>query len=163
MSLFEFCQWLQDSYYSTAIRESIWVFPILEGSHVLALGLSVGTVIWFDVRLLGFGLKRYSVSEIFNFIRPWMFGGFAIMTITGVLLFYALALRCYGSSFFLIKMVLLGFTGVNIAVFHSTIDRRRAEWDTAAVPPLRARLAGGVSRMLWVAIVAVGRLMAYTL
>jgi hypothetical protein len=54
-------------------------------------------------------------------------------------------------------------TCANIAIFHATIDRRRTEWDTARVPPLRARLAGGVSLMMWVAIVAVGRLMAYTL
>ena len=163
MSLYEFCQWLQDSYYSTAIRESVWVFPIIEGSHVLALGLSLGTVLWFDLRLLGFGFRRHSVSETFIYIRPWMFTGFAIMVVTGLLLFFAMPMRCYQSTFFAIKLVLLLLAGINVAVFHSTIDRQRAEWDGDLIPPLGARIAGGVSLVVWILVVTVGRLMAYTL
>jgi hypothetical protein len=163
VSLYEICQWLQDSYYATAIRESIWVFPILETSHVLALGLSVGTVLWFDLRLIGLGMRRHSISETFKYVKPWMFTGFAIMMITGVFLFYSHALRCYESSFFRIKLVLLVLAGINILIYHSTIDRRRVEWDKAPIPPFQARLAGSVSLFMWVSIVAVGRLMAYTL
>jgi len=42
-------------------------------------------------------------------------------------------------------------------------DRQRHEWDTAGRPPLRARLAGGVSLVLWFGIIAAGRIMAYNL
>ena len=163
MSLYEICEWLQESYYATAIRESIWVFPIIEGTHVLALGLSVGTIMWFDLRLLGFGMRRHSVSATYNYIKPAMFTGFAIMMISGVLLFYSHALRCYESIFFQIKLVLLILAGVNILIYHTTIDRRRAEWDRWPKPPLQARLAGLISLLMWTSIVAVGRLMAYTL
>jgi len=48
-------------------------------------------------------------------------------------------------------------------LFHLTIDRLRAEWDNLPIPPLQARIAGAVSLLLWFVIVAVGRLMAYTL
>ncbi len=163
MSLFEICQWIENTPSSTALRESIWMFPIMESSHVLGLAFSVGTVVWFDLRLLGVAMRRYSVSETFAIVRPWMFTGFAIMMITGVFLFWSHALKCYGSNYFRIKLVLLVLAAVNIIVFHSTIDRRRAEWDNAPIPPLRARLAGFTSVLLWLAIVAAGRLMAYTL
>jgi hypothetical protein len=163
MSLFELCQWIENTPSSTALRESIWLFPIIESSHVLGLAFSVGTIIWFDLRLVGASMRRYSVSETFGYVKSWMFGGFLVMMITGGFLFWSHALKCYGSGYFRIKLVLLLLAAINIGVFHSTIDRRRAEWDKAPVPPLRARLAGLTSLVLWFAIVAAGRLMAYTL
>src|SRR5206468_1247824 len=163
MSLLDICTLIENSPSSTALRESIWMFPIIESSHVLGLAFSVGTVVWFDLRLMGVAMKRYTVSETFSSIKPWMFSGFAIMMVSGVLLFWSHALKCYGSNFFRLKLILLLLAGINIAVFHSTIDRRRGEWDKYPIPPLQARLAGFSSLLLWLAIVAAGRLMAYTL
>ena len=37
----ELCQWLQDLSWATDLRESEWMFPIIEGTHVIALALSV--------------------------------------------------------------------------------------------------------------------------
>ena len=163
MSLLEICQWIENTAGSVALRESIWVFPIVETTHVLGLAFSVGTVFWFDLRLLGVGLRRYSVSETFDYVRPWMIGGFALMMITGAILFWAHAVQAYGSGYFRVKLGLLVLAGANIAAFHTTIDRHRPDWDQLPVPPLRARLAGAASLVLWFGIVAVGRLMAYTL
>jgi hypothetical protein len=163
MSLFEICQMIENSQSSTALRESVWMFPICESSHVLGLAFSVGTVLWFDLRLMGASMRRYSISETFDYVKPWMFTGFGLMMISGALLFWSHALQCYASGYFRIKLVLLILAGINVLVFHSTIDRRRAEWDKAPIPPMQARLTGLASVVLWLAIVAVGRLMAYTL
>jgi hypothetical protein len=139
------------------------MFPIVESAHVLGLAFSVGTVVWFDLRLLGISMGMYSVSETWEYLKPWMLAGFVLMMITGGFLFWAHALQCYNSSFFRIKLVLLLLAGLNPSVFHLTIDRSRAEWDKAPVPPLQARIAGFMSLVLWLSVVAVGRLMAYTL
>jgi hypothetical protein len=163
MSLLEICQWIENTPSSIALRESIWVFPILETTHVIGLAFSVGTIFWFDLRLLGVGLRRYTVSETFSCVQPWMFGGFAMMMITGAILFWAHAVQAYESGYFRVKLVLLIMAGANIAAFHSSIDRHRVDWDDVPVPPLRARVAGAASLVLWFGIVAVGRLMAYTL
>src|SRR5436305_2085888 len=69
MSILEICDWIQNTPSSTAIRESLWVFPIIEGSHVLALGLSVGTVLWFDLRLMGLAMRQHTVSEAFDYAQ----------------------------------------------------------------------------------------------
>ena len=53
MSLAEWCRWLEQTPTSTAIAESIWLFPLLEGSHILALPVSVGMIVIFDLHLLG--------------------------------------------------------------------------------------------------------------
>jgi hypothetical protein len=92
-----------------------------------------------------------------------MAGGFGLMVVTGILLFWAHALKCYESGYFRIKLLLLLLAALNVIVFHSTIDRRRAAWDESPRPPLQARLAGLASLLIWLGVVAAGRLMAYTL
>jgi hypothetical protein len=66
------CQWLQDTEFSSGIRYSAYVYPLLEGTHVLGLAFSVGTILWFDLRLLGLTMRRDPVSDVFNQLRPWM-------------------------------------------------------------------------------------------
>src|SRR5579864_7650325 len=163
MSLHDLFQYIDCTRSSTALRESYYVFPIVEGTHVISLALSVGLVIWFDLRLVGWILKDQSVSAVFRPLRPFMLGGFAITFVTGAMLFWSLAMRCYGSPFFWAKVIMLALAGVNIAVYHLTIDRRQEEWDQAASPPLQAQMAGLISLVLWVGIITAGRLMAYFL
>jgi hypothetical protein len=163
MSLLEMCQWIQDTQVATTIRESLLLFPFIEGTHVLGLGLSVGTIIWFDLRLMGLMMRDVTVSEVFEQVKPWMFLGFVLMFVTGGLLFWSYAARCYTSPYFRAKIALLFVAGLNVLVYHFTIHRRRAAWDKLPIPPSSARLAGLLSLTLWMSIVAVGRLMAYHL
>ena len=162
MSLLEWCQWLQNSSLGTSIRESGYTYPLIEGTHVLGLALSVGTIMWFDLRLLGLAMRRDAVSKVFAQVQPWMLAGFAIMFTTGALLFTARAEDAYNSTYFRIKAGLLVLGAVNVLVFHATVDRQRAAWDVGR-PPFRARMAGLISLVLWFGIIAAGRIMAYNL
>jgi len=163
MSIEGIFQYIDATRSSTALRESLYLFPIIEGTHVISLALSVGLVMWFDLRLAGWILKDQSVSAVFRPLRPFMLIGFAITFITGGMLFWSLAMRCYGSPFFWAKAIMLVLAGVNIAVYHLTIDRRQTEWDKAPIPPMQARIAGIASLTLWIGIIAAGRMMAYFL
>jgi len=163
MPLLAWCQWLQDTPLSTAIRTSAYTYPFIEGTHVLGLAFSVGTIVWFDLRLLGVTMRRDRVSEVFDQLRPWATAGFTVMVITGSLFFASRAADAYASIYFRIKVGLLMLGALNIVIFHTTIDRHRQQWDTAATPPLRARLAGLLSLILWFSIIAAGRIMAYNL
>src|SRR2546427_12025716 len=107
MSLLEVCQAIQASAIGTGVRESAYLFPIIEGTHVLGLSLSIGTVMWFDLRLLGKIMRQVPVSEVFHQLRPWMFAGFAVMLATGSLLFSSVASSAYLNTYFRIKVVLL--------------------------------------------------------
>jgi hypothetical protein len=79
------------------------------------------------------------------------------------LLFATRASDAYASPYFRLKAALLVLGGLNALLFHTTMDRQRGQWDAATRPPMRARLAGGVSLVLWFAIIAAGRIMAYNL
>ena len=162
MSILSACQWLQDTYIGTSIRESIWTFPIIEGTHVLALSISVGLLMVSDLRLMGYFMKRRPVTEVYEQIKPWMFTGFAIMTITGIFLFWCQAVKAYNSNFFRTKVILLIVAAINAIAFERGIYRKVDKWDNALVPPTEARVAGWASLILWAAIITCGRTMAYT-
>jgi hypothetical protein len=161
MSLFEMCQVLEQSKISLIVRES--AFPYVEGAHVMGLSLSIGTVMWFDLRLLGAAMRARPVGEVFQDVKAWMLAGFAIMFSTGALLFAAHATKAYSNGYFQAKLALILLAGLNMALYHLTIDRRRSEWGKNPIPPIRARAAGLVSLLLWFSVIAVGRIFAYYL
>jgi hypothetical protein len=156
-----FCLWLYSSGLGTAIRESIWVFPIIETVHVLGIILLVGTVAIFDLRLLGLFFRQTSVSQMAGQLLPLTWAGFATMFVTGFLLFSAEAADSYGNWAFRFKLLLLLLAGLNPLVFHLTIYRQVTAWGERAITPLRARLAGLFSLTLWAGIICAGRAMAY--
>src|SRR5882762_2295041 len=161
MSLLPVCRWLAGTPGSMALHESVYLYPLVESAHVLTLCLFLGLAVMFDLRLLGVTLTRVPMTEMKRRLGPWMVAGFVVMVITGVLLFYAIPVRSYQSIFFRAKVVTLVLAGLNAFVFHSTIDRRIAEWDRDPVPPRAARRAGARSLVLWAIIVVAGRMIAY--
>jgi hypothetical protein len=163
MSVLAWCQWLQEGSISTAIRESTTFWPVLEGSHLIGMALMMAPVMMYDFRLIGFRWKSDPVSKVKWSFLPITFFGFVLMVSTGVLLFWSEPLKCYNSGYFRIKVVALILAGLNALVFHSTIDRTTAQWDTASPPPFRARIAGIMSLTLWTAVIFAGRYTAYNL
>lgn len=156
MSLLSICEWIQNTGSSTSLRESTYIFPIIETTHVLFLSLSVGLLVVSDLRLIGVAMRRRPAPEVFRQLAPWMTAGFAIMFATGLLLFWSQALKAYNSVFFRIKVCLLVLAAINAAVYHVTMNRN------LGMDESRARLAGWLSLILWVGIIAAGRTMAYT-
>jgi len=148
--MLQFCQWLYSSGLGTAIRESIWIFPIVETVHVLGIALLAGTVSLLDLRLLGVILKNQSVAQVARQVLPLTWAGFAVMAVSGFLLFAAEAADSCGNTPFRIKLVLMGLAGLNALVFHRN-----------PVTPVRARIAGGFSITLWAGVICAGRAIAY--
>jgi hypothetical protein len=162
MSLHDVMQWLADSSWSIALHESQYGYAIVESVHVWAICLFVGFAVVLDLRLLGVSYTAVPVSQITNRLLPWTKFAFAIMVLSGALLFYAIPVRSYHNVFFRAKAALLLLAGLNAWLFHTGVAYRDlSRWDSAARPPLAARLAGGVSLVLWAAIIFCGRMIAY--
>src|SRR5439155_13884845 len=161
MSVLPFVQWLAHTPGSIALHESVFMYPLVESAHVLTLCVFLGMAVMFDLRLLGVTLTKVPMSQLKRRLGPWMTGGFIVMVITGVLLFYAIPVRSYQSIWFRMKVVALALAGLNAFVFHRTIDQRLDEWDKDPVPPRAARLAGVRSLILWTIVVVDGRMIAY--
>jgi hypothetical protein len=162
-SLMAACQWLEDSQVGTAIREGAWEYATLNFVHLLGLTFAAGTILFFDLRLLGFGLKGVSVSSAARTLLPWTWAGFAVMFASGSLLIISEATRLYSNVAFRTKLVLLVLAGLNVFVFHNTVFRRVASWDEAAETPVQVKIAGAISISVWFGMMTAGRLIGYTL
>jgi hypothetical protein len=161
MFLLGICQWLDSTRLNAVMRQSNWAFPALDVIHTLGIVLVAGTIMLVDLRLLGLGLRSVRVSQLVARIVPATLGGFALMLASGGLLFSSEAVKMYHSPAFRIKIVLLALAGLNALIFHRTIYRDIATWDPQTAAPARARLAGLLSLIFWIAIIAAGRAIAY--
>jgi hypothetical protein len=162
--LFEqFLQSLQDTSIATAIREGETLFPWIECVHVLALTLVIGSIAVVDLRLLGLASRDRSVVQTTASVLPVTWTAFVVAAITGGLLFASNA-TTYGHNFyFQAKVALIAVAGANMATYHLLLNRGAESWQTAALTPLRARLVGGLSLCLWIAIAAFGRWIGFTI
>lgn len=143
-----------------ALRQSVWLYPLVEVLHILGLALLVGAITAFDLRLMGVGC-RLPAAALSRLLLPVAVTGFALAVPSGGLLFVTEATALAVNPAFLTKMGLLVLALANIAVFHSGAGRRIAGWGAGGTPPPAARIAGAASLVLWVAILALGRMIAY--
>ena len=161
MFLLSICQWVDSTRLNAFLRQSNWAFPTLDTIHTLGIVLVAGTIMLVDLRLLGLALRSVPIAQLVARIVPATLWGFALMLASGGLLFSSEAVKMYHSPAFRIKVVLLALAGLNALIFHRTIYRDAAAWDPASIAPFRARLAGLLSLVFWIAIIAAGRAIAY--
>ena len=161
MTLLRLCQWLNDTPWSIALRESPWDYYILGAIHMLGIGLFGGMVVLGDLRLLGIALRRAPVSEVMYRLRPWKWAGFGAVFASGALLALSEPLDCYHSKSFRVSLLLLALFGVNALAFRFGIYRSVAAWDEALPTPAASRLAALISVFLLAAMVFAGRGIAF--
>jgi hypothetical protein len=155
------CKWLEQAVVGARVRESLWLFPIIETAHLLGMAAFLATVVAFDLRLLGWALRGQRISVLAGRLAPWVCGGFAVQVVTGAMLFSSEAVKVYANPAFRLKMLLIFLAGLHALIFRWTTNRSVATWDENAVPPARARLAGGISILLWLGVVAAGRFIGF--
>ncbi len=160
-TLLELCKSLEQTPIAASVRQSLWLFPLLEILHLLGMVAVLGAIAAFDLRLLGWLMPRQRVSELAPRIFPWVWTGFALQVVTGGLLFSSEAAHMVLNPAFRIKMLLLLLAGANALLFQLTVFPGVAAWDQDRILPLRARLAGAVSLMCWIGVVAAGRMIGF--
>ena len=163
MSFQQLIALFENSGVADTIRENENLFPLLESIHVLTISLVVGSILAVDLRLLGLAWATRPVSRVTGGILPLTWCAFVVAVISGVLMLISNATKYLANSYFVAKMILIALAGANMLVFHfiSTSDQPR--WDNDVRLPLRARLAGGLSILLWIAVVTCGRWVGFTI
>jgi hypothetical protein len=156
-------KWLEATPFATEIRENELVFPWVESVHVLAIALVVGSISIVDLRLIGLASLDRPVGKLARDMLACTWIAFAFAALTGGLLFSAKATGYAGNFFFRGKLVLLALAGLNMVVFHAFVGRDLGRWSATTNPPAAARIAGVLSLLLWIAVVAFGRWIGFTL
>jgi hypothetical protein len=102
------------------------------------------------------------VRRLAAHVLPWTLASFALIVPSGFAMFVAHASDLISNPVFALKLSLVGLAGVNAAVFHTGVYRAAGNWDIDIAPPLAARAAAAASLLIWVSVIACGRLLAYT-
>jgi hypothetical protein len=156
----DFARWLEGSALGVWTRESpsIWAYPTVLTLHTVGLGILVGANAVIDFRLLGFAprLPIPSLDPLYRF----MWAGFAINAVTGVMLFVSDATVKAKQPVFYIKLALIALALVTTAVIRRRVAPGSAFRDADARQEPGRRLAV-LSLLLWTGAITAGRLMAY--
>jgi len=163
MTILEVCEWLETTALGAIAPATLYGFQVLVGIHILGLILSVGTLLWMDLRMIGISLVAGPLSEIQRSLSPWFFFGFSAMFVSGFILFAGFATSAYENTYFRIKMIALVLAGINALIFHVMAKKMSADWDAAQPPPALVRFAGLGSIVLWSTVILSGRMMSYTM
>jgi hypothetical protein len=159
--IYRFCAWLDMFESSVELREAAYGYMGLLSVHVVTMAAFAGLIIMMDLRLVGWGNLGTPISQLQRRMFPWQMFLMVLTSISGVLLFYSKPLTYYGKVFFWIKMVLMVLAGLNALIFHYTVYRDVAKWDTDRILPPAARLAGVFGLILWLGVIIFGRLTPY--
>jgi len=160
--LLQVIQRLYESPIATAIRESENLFPILQTFHIVGTIALAGAIAIVDLRLLNVLLRREATVRVAESLLPITWIGFALMVVSGGLLFVAQSARIYENVFLRMKALLLVLALLNVALFHATTFRQIRSWGPDGVEtPVSARVFAALSLVLWAGIIVTGRFIAY--
>jgi hypothetical protein len=155
---------LEASGLGQAMRQWLWLYPTVETVHIVGIGLLFGSIAVLDLRLLGFS-RSIPVKRLAQHVLPWTAASFLLIVPSGFLMFTAHATEFIQSPVFVLKMCLIVAAGLNAALFHAIVFPSVEVWDSEEMrklaPPPSARISAAASLLIWVCVIACGRLLAY--
>lgn len=134
------------------LKGSLWAYPALEAVHIAGIALLFGSLVVLELRLLGLG-RAIDVLPLARLALPVSLFGFGVAACSGLMLFAADAFDLLINPAFRLKMLALVLAGTNAALFHASSGLRGEG--------TLAKLQLVVSLMLWLAVIACGRMIAY--
>jgi uncharacterized protein DUF6644 len=162
MGIPEFLASLEASGLAARIRNSLYLFPLIESSHVIGLTMVFGTIAIIDLRLLGLASARRPYTRVASDILKWTWAAFALTVTTGLLMFITNAGVYYHNFYFRSKMAMLALAGINVVIFELTAARSVHRWDKDAAAPLVGRTVAAVSLLIWISVIFLGRWIGFT-
>ena len=152
--------WLEATAVGVAMRQWLWLYPIVEIVHIVGFVVLVGAAFMFDLRLLGLA-RATPVSALADHLLRWARLALVLVVPSGTLMFVAHATEMASNPAFRLKLVLIAAALANAGLFHRWPFRAVGDWDTEILAPWPARLAGILSLVLWIGVITCGRLLAY--
>ena len=158
MNLLPLFQTLEATGLGEMVRQSLWLFPVIEAFHLVAFAVLGGTVLVTDLRLLGLAMRSQPTARVARDARPFLIGSLIVMLISGTLLFLSEAVKCYYSFPFKVKIICL----VLAILFTWTLHKRVAAAPDDAIGPIKGRVAALISLALWGAVAWGGRWIGFS-
>jgi hypothetical protein len=157
-----FAGWLAATPLSRTFQDVLWIVPVSQSIHIMALAVVFSAALMINLRLLGLGASGRSVSQLAASLVPWIWRGLGVLLLTGTIQTIAEPLRQFITPVFWAKMAMLVIVVAATAVFARAVRSNALRWDAAATRPVAARVFAVASTLLWLAIIVCGRFIGYT-
>ena len=152
-------QGLEESALSQAIKGVDWIIPLVQSIHIVCIGVVFVSSLMIALRVMGRMRADEPFPAVWNRFAPWRWGGLVVMVVTGIILVIGEPMREFTALSFWLKMTLLAISVISTFVFGRTFGP--AARQPAATFSSGAKLAAGGILMLWLAIIFLGRAIAY--
>ena len=152
---------LESTALASALRNSVWTYPLVNAGHILGVALLIGAIVPLDIRLLGFW-ESVPVAPLWRVLTRTATLGLALTLSCGVLLFICRATAYANSKLFTVKMVIVGIGIINALLLNwaAPTDLASAHQKTTRLT-WRMRLSALISIVAWLTALALGRLVGY--
>ena len=154
--LFNFFDQLEQSFIGEVIRNSIWMFPVIEAFHLIGLAILGGSILVGDLRLLGLLLSTKPINYVISQTTLILKLGLIILVSTGIPLFLSEAIKCYYSRAFWIKMSALLIGLVFLFFIRNPMGLSAVEGNT------KLKLIGFTSISIWAIVAGSGRWIGFS-
>jgi hypothetical protein len=164
MTLLEFATALQSSSLSTTLQATSWVVPLLQSVHILTIGVVFVSILVVALRVMGWMRAEEPFARVWRRFSPFLWGGLLVMAVTGLLLTIAEPVREFMTLSFRLKLVLLAIGITGAALFGRSLrgmSAAQGEAEGGRPFPPRIRLAAVATVLLWLAVIFLGRAIAY--
>ncbi|WGK88460.1 DUF6644 family protein [Pseudomonas migulae] len=153
--------WVGDSQLGAAMRGDLWLYPMVEVVHIIGFAVLVGSVVMFDLRVLGLS-KNIAVTDLARHLLTWSVAALLLIVPAGLMMFSAHPHDFASNGVFILKLCLIATAGLNAVLFHVGVYRSVNQWNTTVGAPGIAKCQALLSIALWLTVVLCGRLLAYT-
>lgn len=146
---------LADSWFAVWAAESSYAYPAANVVHVFGVVLLLGGIGIVDLRLIGW-FRAIPLQPLARALIPLAIAGFALLVLSGSILFAADAEALARNGTFRLKLTLIALALANAILFRWKVGMPAAE------PGPGLRLMALLSLLLWATIAVCGRLIAYS-
>jgi len=161
-TLASFSAWLELTPFSRLLQTVDWVIPAVQTAHILAIAAVMGSMLFFNLRLLGVNGNDVPVARVSTRFIPVIWASVLVLFATGIVMIAAEPGRSLLNPVFQLKMSLLLAALLLTLATERPLRRNPSYWSKTSARGRVARLCAGASISLWVAILCAGRWIAYT-
>jgi hypothetical protein len=159
--MYEFAQWLQTTRLSVAIQSIEWIIPLTQSIHIITIAVVFVSILVVASRVLGWMRTDQAPAEVVGRFSAWVRNGLIVLAATGLILVIGEPVRQFMSLSFWLKMALLAVGIVSAAAFRRTLVTAPATAGSSTDFTPAMRSAAVVTVLLWLAIIFLGRAIAY--
>lgn len=157
----DFAAWLASTSLSSIIAGNLWVIPLVQSIHIVALAVAFVSLFVIVLRIWGWAGKDQTLSATTDRFTPWLWGSFVVLALTGIVMVIGEPARELVSFSFWAKMALLAIGLLAVIAFQRHLARHRTRWEETLVALPMTRFLAALTLLVWIGVIFMGRLIAW--